>query len=109
MHRLSDGGSLRAALTPHGPRSGDVTENCPRIRSMAGRDGANPLRDIGTHNQTHRRQPPPCPSGLLPHSVGLRKACPNGVLTARRTEGSNLLSSSTESVSPEAASLLGLP
>jgi hypothetical protein len=36
-----------------------VTENCPRIRSTAGRDGANPLRDIGTHNQTHRRQPPP--------------------------------------------------
>src|SRR5467141_2977702 len=28
---------------------------------------------------------------------GLRKVCPNGVLTARGTEGSNLLSSSGES------------
>ena len=71
-HRLSDGGSLRAALTPHA--RDQVT--LPKIARASG-------ARLGAMAQTGCQ-------------ILVRKVCPNSVLTARGTEGSNLLSSSGE-------------
>ena len=85
-------------MTPHGLGSGDVIENCPRIRRRLGAMAQIRCEILAHTIKLITPIAATVPLGIAaaqPRVSG--KVCPNSVLTARGTEGSNLLSSSGES------------